>query len=773
VEGHANYWFGDYLANAGDVNNDEYDDILIGAPTQIQGADTGHAYIYYGGSSMDNNADVIFSGSVDPVLGASPYGASLAGVGDMNNDGFDDIVISAGGSVVEIYLGSSEMNNQSDVEFSGLEGSGTWPVVSAAGDVNNDGYADVLIGSKIVGQAYIYYGGETIDDISDVTIQGFADGDYFGRSVSGAGDVNGDGFDDVVVGCDYGFTGQVRVYFGASEMDSLQDVVMYGPVLGDRFGYTVSGGGDLDNDGYDDIIVGGIGNYTTIGGEDDQGNVWLFYGGDPADNEAEAVFTGVSSFPYFGHKASYAGDVNNDGYPDVVVGEPSYYVNPYYVGRAYLYFGSASPDNTPGLTFMSETLSWHHNLGGFVGTAGDVNNDGFSDIIIAETNSNDNNRKVYLHLGGESMDSIPDLSFRIDMEQAGIETISAIGDVNNDGYDDIIIALEEAYLYLGGETMDNIADITFDSTNYAVSSAGDLNGDGFLDFAINGYDSDLTGIVKVFYGNTSISNTPQLVLGKELNHYSFGYTIGGGYDINNDGYDDIVVSSSFYEVTPSGYEGRVYVYYGGESMDAEPDVIITGDEVGLNLGRKILTIPDLNADGYDEALLSHGSYLYEFAESALYIYYGGEPMDAIPDIVLPHIFENDVSVYSHPTENYVGIVVGDPNISAVFVYTNSNLLGFSQDEKRVFLPNDYKLYQNFPNPFNPKTTINYELPTTLIVELTIHNILGQKVKTLVLERQNAGYYQVEWDASGFASGIYFYYLKADEFQDVKKMILLR
>jgi hypothetical protein len=90
----------------------------------------------------------------------------------------------------------------------------------------------------------------------------------------------------------------------------------------------------------------------------------------------------------------------------------------------------------------------------------------------------------------------------------------------------------------------------------------------------------------------------------------------------------------------------------------------------------------------------------------------------------------------------------------------------SVDEYKTFrenFPNDYKLNQNYPNPFNPTTKINYELPTTNYVDLSIYNMLGQKVVTLVSEKQNAGNHQVEWDASGFASGVYYYRIEAGEF----------
>jgi hypothetical protein len=93
-----------------------------------------------------------------------------------------------------------------------------------------------------------------------------------------------------------------------------------------------------------------------------------------------------------------------------------------------------------------------------------------------------------------------------------------------------------------------------------------------------------------------------------------------------------------------------------------------------------------------------------------------------------------------------------------------------QDES---IPFTYELEQNYPNPFNPKTIINYELQITNDVNLSIYNLLGQKVSTLVSKRQMAGYHRVEWDASEFACGIYYYMIISGEYQAVKKMILLK
>jgi hypothetical protein len=88
-------------------------------------------------------------------------------------------------------------------------------------------------------------------------------------------------------------------------------------------------------------------------------------------------------------------------------------------------------------------------------------------------------------------------------------------------------------------------------------------------------------------------------------------------------------------------------------------------------------------------------------------------------------------------------------------------------------PEHFELNQNYPNPFNPKTIINYKLPNSNDVDLSIYNLLGQKVATLVLEKQTAGFQEVEWDASEMPSGIYYYRISAGNFHDVKKMILLK
>jgi hypothetical protein len=108
------------------------------------------------------------------------------------------------------------------------------------------------------------------------------------------------------------------------------------------------------------------------------------------------------------------------------------------------------------------------------------------------------------------------------------------------------------------------------------------------------------------------------------------------------------------------------------------------------------------------------------------------------------------------------------------LYTSLLRLPNSVETQQMHLPGNITLSQNYPNPFNPATTINYELPISNYVNLSIYNLLGQKVATLVNEQQQAGRYQVTWDASGFASGVYYYRLSANEgYVQTRKLLLLR
>jgi len=376
--------FGCSVSRAGDVNNDGYADVIIGASNCSD--HTGGAYIYYGGDNMDNIVDVTLSGEE-----LSNFGYSVSGAVDVNNDGYSDVIVGApnayAGGRAYIYHGGSNMDNTADVTLF-LEESGGFLgyTVSGAGDVNNDGYADVIVGAyRNAGRAYIYHGGSNMDNTADVTLSG-EEWSNFGYSVSGAGDVNNDGYADVIVGAYYYSNplGRAYIYFGGNQMDNTADVTLSGAERDRYFGYSVSGVGDVNNDGYADVIIRAYHNASA-------GRAYIYYGGSNMNNTADVILTGEGTSNQFGYSVSGADDVNNDGYDDVIIGAIDYNSS---TGRAYIYYGGYNMDNTADLTLTGEGTS--NQFGYSVSGAGDVNNDGYAEVIIGASGY-PKNGKAYIY----------------------------------------------------------------------------------------------------------------------------------------------------------------------------------------------------------------------------------------------------------------------------------------------------------------------------------------------------------------------------------------
>jgi|WetSurSiteA1Bulk_404760.scaffolds.fasta_scaffold01023_4 hypothetical protein len=368
--------FGYAVSSAGDVNNDGYNDVMVGSFGM--NTYTGRVDIFFGGVSMDNIPDVTMTGETT----ISYFGYSLSSAGDVNGDGFDDVVVGAyryGSSMGRsyIYFGGTTMNNIADVTLSGEADSQFGYAVSAAGDLNEDGYDDVVVGankySTSTGRAYIYYGSDNMDNIADDTLTGEANNNQFGCDVSSTGDVNGDGHDDIVIGAlNYNLgAGRAYIYYGGGNLANTADAILDGESSGIYFGINVSAAGDVNDDGYDDVAVGASGYNTNTG------RVYIFFGGNSMETTADVTFTGEASGSFFGYSLSAPGDINNDGYGDVMVGAYRYNST---TGRVYVYHGGSSMDNTADI--IMNGVATGNGYGLSVSAAGDVNNDGCGDIII-------------------------------------------------------------------------------------------------------------------------------------------------------------------------------------------------------------------------------------------------------------------------------------------------------------------------------------------------------------------------------------------------------
>jgi hypothetical protein len=216
--------------------------------------------------------------------------------------------------------------------------------VASAGDVNGDGYADAIVGAfghdSRRGRAYVYHGSPSgLVDTPALTLTGEHYDDYFGSSFASAGDVNGDGYADAIVGAD-GYIDVIRqgrayVYHGSGVgLEATPALILTGENYGDRFGRSVASAGDVNGDGYADVIVGALGH------DSDHGRVCVYHGSPSGLVATPALtLTGENEYDYFGGSVASAGDVNGDGYPDAIVGA-DLSLDGSGQGRAYVYHGN-------------------------------------------------------------------------------------------------------------------------------------------------------------------------------------------------------------------------------------------------------------------------------------------------------------------------------------------------------------------------------------------------------------------------------------------------
>ncbi|MFA6028196.1 MAG: integrin alpha [Patescibacteria group bacterium] len=677
------------VASAGDVNNDTYDDILVGAPYNVS-----HTYLILGsvtplgGGSL--STAVIYT--EEAVGDMSGYAVSSAG--DVDNDGYDDILIGAPyrgatdtGSAYLIWgSGSpSSVNLSTAVEFTGVgNNSYAGNAVASAGDVDNNGYDDILIGSSYytgaigtwAGAAYLQYGaavrlaGGSLN--SSVRFTGEVDHNRAGKSVSSAGDVNNDGYDDFLVGAFTYSTGDAGgaaylIYGSGTPLvnASLSTAVRFtGEVVSDGAGFSVSSAGDVNNDNYYDFLIGAP--YKDDTGRE-AGSGYLIYGQAAAITgrslSADIEFTAETHIDYqagimdnAGQSVSSAGDVNGDGYDDFLASAPDYNTAGA-GGMVYLIYGSGTPLTGDQLSTAVE-FTGEISAGTSVASAGDVDNDGYDDILIGDEDGNNTDGAVYLIYGSSSPLASSALSTAVkfsgieDANETAGKSVASAGDVNGDGYDDILIGAPEAYIdpdeytaYAAGAvyliygsgtdlTSSSLSDairftgeVESDYAGYSVSSAGDVDGDGYDDILIGAeeeYDDDGYGSAYLLYGSStpfvsaSLSTAVKFT-GEDTYNYA-GYSVSSAGDVDADGYDDFLIGAN----GADSYAGAAYLIYGQAtnlSNDSLSNAIkFSGEAAGNDAGHSVSSAGDVNNDSYDDILVGAP---YS-STGAAYLVYGQE-----------------------------------------------------------------------------------------------------------------------------------------------------
>jgi len=521
--------------------------------------------------------------------------------------------------------------------------------LSDAGDINGDGIDDIIVAAhkanSLAGESYVVFGSTNdfsanielsdLDGNNGFTFKGSDAGDSSGFSVGSAGDINGDGIDDLLIGARYADpdgnlrAGETYLVFGStsgfastmapSDLDGVNGFVLNGSEPDGESGFSVTGIGDVNNDGFNDFMTGA--RYADEDRSFESGKTYVVYGGanfssvlelSDLDGTNGFALNGINEGDRSGRSVSRAGDMNNDGIDDFVIS--AYYADPNGItnaGQHYVVFGDSagfassfdlsSLDGNNGFTLNGIVSS--SRTGFEVSDAGDVNADGIDDIIIA------------MWPGGNSIAGAGE-SYVVYGSSAGFSSVLELSDLDgNNGF-----VLRGA---IAGE-----------GAGSSVSGAGDVNKDGIDDIVVGAYSADRSskrdvGKSYVVYGSSdgftsrfdlsAIDGNNGFVLnGIDTGDFA-GLAVSAAGDVNGDGIDDVMIGAYKADQPGARDAGESYVVFGrAESVSSADDVIdfysgehtvntLAGDDIVRSSGgNDILTgntgDDTLNGGGGDDQL---------------------------------------------------------------------------------------------------------------------------------------------------------------------------
>lgn len=433
--------------------------------------------------------------------------------------------------------------------------------------------------------------------------------------VAFAGDVNGDGIDDFLIGAPHTspngipFSGTATVYSGATGAIIYE---YHGPKPGDGLGSAVSGAGDVDGDGVADFIIGAPD--KDPGGVQAAGSVWVYSG---ANGTVIHRINGTSGGQLLGGSVAAAGDVDGDGFDDIILGAPSErYADLYPAGAAYVYSGA-----TGALLHRFESSEWYSSFGTSVAGVGDTDGDGYDDVLVGAPSYpvNGSSRGDAFLYSGATGQLIRSLNSQSLGSHFGAD-VSSAGDVDADGIGDIVIGASftaigsnqyagSVFVYSGatGAQLHRLDGTGSGKLGSSVSGAGDVNGDGHADIIAGEQYADPNGLTDSgsAYIYSGADGTILHQFDGQSNSDEMGSNVAGGGNLNGDPYPDLLIGAV--GASPNGLQAAGSVY----AHTFNPFMTSSSNEVSASAGGTIhfdLSFPETAAlDEYKILISASGT----------------------------------------------------------------------------------------------------------------------------------------------------------------------